>query len=96
MKKQSISELAVMFREHYQKQNNMKVIKSVKQAFESDNVIITKIMQGRGQVRIDARTRHHVADADNFFSQWVSFKYADRLCRERYGKPITQHRNFQY
>lgn len=74
----------------------MKAIKSVKQAFESDNVIITKIMQGRGIVRIDARTRHHIADADNFFSEWVSFKYADKLCREHYGKGITDHSKFQY
>ena len=75
----------------------MKVIKSVRQAIESDIVIITKVLQGfNGKVRIDARTRFHVADANNFFSEWVSFKYANRLYREKYGVSLTQHPNFKY
>lgn len=74
-----------------------KVIKSVKEAFESDNVIITKISQGnRSNVRIDARTRFHVADADNFFSEWVSFKYAEKLAKERYGKKLSELNAWSY
>ena len=74
----------------------MKAIKSVKQAIESDNVIVTKIIQGRGIVRIDARTRYHIADADNFFSKWVKLSYANRLYKEKTGKAITEHPNFKY
>ena len=69
----------------------MKAIKSVKQVFESDNVIITSVLQGkRNRVRIDARTRFHVPDLNNFFSEWVSLLYANRLSMERYGKKVTQ------
>jgi hypothetical protein len=75
----------------------MRAIKSVKQAIESDNVIVTKILQGyNGTVRVDARTRHHVADADNFLSEWVSYKYAERLYREKTGKKLTDHPNWRY
>lgn len=75
----------------------MKAIKSVKQCFESDNVIITKIIQGHnGMVRVDARTRYNVPDADNFFSRWVQVKYTDRLSMERYGKKTSNMNIFFY
>jgi len=77
----------------------MKAIKSVKQVFEDrgHNVIITKIMQGNGgSVRIDARTRHHVADADNSFSEWVSEKYANRLATENYGRKLSEFNSYTY
>lgn len=67
----------------------MKAIKSIKQCFESDNVIITNILQGNnGVVRIDAKTRFRITGKDNFFSEWVSYKYADKLARENYGKKL--------
>lgn len=70
-------------------------IKSVRHAFESDNVIITKIMQGyNNQVRIDAKTRHHIADKDNFFSKWVSYQYANKLALENYGKKLSEMNAF--
>lgn len=71
-------------------------IKSVKQAIESDNVIITNILNGKGMVRIDARTRFHVADQNNLFSKWVSIDYANRLYMEKTGKGISDHPNFKY
>jgi hypothetical protein len=75
----------------------MKVIKSVKQAFENDDVIITKIIQGnRNNVRIDAKTRFHIADKENFFSEWVSLKYANRLALENYGKKVHQFKVFHF
>jgi hypothetical protein len=75
----------------------MKAIKSVKEAFESDNVIITRISQGlRNNVRIDAKTRFHVADSDNLFSEWVSINYANRLAKEKYGKKVSELNSFVY
>lgn len=75
----------------------MKAIKSVKQAFESDNVIITKVLQGlNGMVRIDAKTRFHQADKDNFFSEWVTEKYANKLSIERFGKKVSELKAYEY
>lgn len=74
----------------------MKAIKSVKEVFESDSVIITAIHQGHGTVRVDARTRFHKPDMDNFFSNWVTFEYANRLCKENKGYKITNYKNFKY
>lgn len=60
---------------------------SVKEVIQSDNWIITKVLGGfDGLVRIDAKTRCHVADGQNFFSEWCLLKYANRLRRE-VGKP---------
>ena len=75
----------------------MKSIKSAKQVFESSNVIITKVMRGiNGVVRIDAKTRNWQADKDNFYSEWITLEYANKLCNENYGKNVyelnvTQH-----
>lgn len=45
--------------------------------------IIKKVMQGRGgKVRIDAQRRYHKADQSDFFSEWVSLSYANRIRRE--------------
>ena len=77
----------------------MKAIKSVKQVFEDrgHSIIITNIMQGTSKsVRIDARTRHHVADADNSFSEWVSEKYANRLAIDNYGKKLSEFNSYTY
>lgn len=72
-------------------------IKSVKEVFENESVIITKILQGsNGRVRIDARTKFHVDGKDNFFSKWVSFKYANNLAREYYGTDLFKFRQFHF
>jgi hypothetical protein len=74
-----------------------KSIKSAKQAFESNNVIITNIMQGRnGLVRIDARTRFNESGKDNLFSEWVSLSYANKLSMDRYGKKVNELNCFRY
>jgi hypothetical protein len=65
-------------------------IKSVKECFESDNVKITKIIQAKSTVRIDARVKSHEADKSDLFSKWVSFIYADKLAKENYGKSVTE------
>jgi hypothetical protein len=74
-----------------------KAIKSVKDAFESGNVIITNIMQGYGQrVRVDAKTRFHKPDMDNRLSEWVSEKYANKLAMENYGKKVNELSVYRY
>lgn len=74
-----------------------KAINSVKEVFESDNIIITKISQGnRANVRIDAKTRFYKADHDNFFSKWVSLDYPNKLSVERYGKKVSELNSFRY
>ena len=71
----------------------MKKKVTVKEMFENDNLIITKIMQGqKGKVRIDAKRRFHIADEPDFFSEWCSKIYADKL----FGKSVSEHRNWQY
>lgn len=81
-------------------QSNLKNITmktSVKEVFESDNWIITKILQGlNNKVRIDAKRRFNKADQPNFFSEWVSLKYANQLARENYGKNVNDFNCFQY
>jgi hypothetical protein len=69
---------------------------SIKQVFESDNWIITKIMQGLGTYRIDAKRRHPIADEKNFFSEWGSKTYVERLSKENYGKSPSEFSCFHY
>ncbi|SDE80912.1 hypothetical protein [Riemerella columbipharyngis] len=73
-----------------------KYIKSTKQAFEDSNVVITKVLQGYDRrVRIDAKTRSHQADMDNFFSEWVSERYANKLSIEIFGKKVNELRVYR-
>lgn len=75
----------------------MKAIKSIKQAFESGNIIITSISQGLSKnVRIDAKTRYHVAGQDDAFSEWCSLKYANQLARDNYGKNVNEFNCYRY
>lgn len=56
---------------------------SAKEVLQTDNWIITKIIGGyKGKIRIDAKTRNWIADGQNFFSDWVTLKYANRCRRE--------------
>jgi hypothetical protein len=51
---------------------------------------ITKVMQGfGGRIRVDARRRSYEADGVNFFSEWCSRKYADRLRMEYFGTKLN-------
>ena len=65
-------------------------MESLKEVFESDLWIITKIYKGGNILRIDARRRFPIADKNNFYSKWGSYKYIDSLSREHYGKPINE------
>jgi hypothetical protein len=69
---------------------------SIKQIFESDNWVITKIIQGRGSYRIDAKRRFPIADEKNFFSEWGSSGYVERLARNNYGKKPSDFSTFMY
>ena len=75
----------------------MNAIKSTREVFESGNVIITAIHQGHNKtVRIDAKTRNRIPDANNFFSKWVSEKYANKLALENYGKKLNEFNTYKY
>ena len=69
---------------------------TLKQVFESDNWIITKISQGSGTHRIDAKRRFRRADESSFFSEWGSNSYLERLARENYGKKLSEFNNYNY
>ncbi len=70
---------------------------TIKEVFENDNWIITKILQGSNKtVRIDAKTRFHKPDKQNFFSEWASTKYAYKLALENYGKKTSDFSCFEY
>ena len=73
-----------------------KAIRSVKEAFEGNNIII-KILQGyNGVVLVDAKSRNWKPDMENFFSKWCTEKYADRLAMENYGKKVRDFRVYSY
>jgi len=69
---------------------------SIKSVLESDSWIITKIMNGNGQYRIDARRRFAVADESSFFSKWGKKSYIDRLVKDRFGKKVSEMNSFKY
>lgn len=70
---------------------------SIKNFFENDNIIITKILQGNsGLVRIDAKRRFPMADKPNFFYKWCSKNYAQKLALENYGKKLTDFSVYKY
>jgi len=70
---------------------------TVKEVFESDNWIITSILQGfDGAVRINARRRNHIADKPHFFSEWCTEKYANSLAVENYGKKVNEFSTYKY
>ena len=69
---------------------------SLKEVFESDSWIITKISQGHSTHRIDARRRFPVADVSSFFSKWGSTTYLNRLASENYGKKLIDFRNYNH
>ena len=75
----------------------MKAIRTAKQAFESGK--ITKIIQGHnGKVRVDARVRNfnQYPDMDRFYSEWITRKYANKLCMENYGKKVNEMNIYEY
>ena len=63
---------------------------TTKEVFENDSWIITKLWEGRVMVRVDAKRRFHVADGQNFYSEWRAISYVNRLCYENYGKPLKE------
>jgi len=70
---------------------------SLKEVFESDNWIITKISQGHNkQNRVDAKRRFPVADKSSFFSKWGNEKYLNKLAQENYDKNINDFGCYSY
>jgi hypothetical protein len=69
---------------------------TLKEVFESGSWIITKIIQGSGQHRVDAKRRFPIADKSSFFSEWGSAKYLERLSSENYSKKLSEFNCYQY
>lgn len=69
---------------------------SLKEVFESDGWLITKISQGRGVHRVDAKRRFPKADVSSFFSEWGSNAYLEKLASENYGKKLSEFGNYNY
>ena len=70
---------------------------SIKEMFENDNLIITKIIQGNNKsVRIDAKRRFPSINKGNFVSKWGKESYINSLSVENYGKKINQFNCYQY
>ena len=68
---------------------------NIKKVFQSDNWIITKIVQGyENKVRIDAKTRSYIPDGMNRISKWCCYDYANKLCNRKYKKNLEEHSNF--
>lgn len=69
-----------------------------KSVFNTHNWVIYNILESRDgtKFRIDAQTRFHQADGINFFSNWGSAEYLNRLCLESYGKKIHQMSVFKW
>ena len=62
---------------------------TLKEVVTSDNWLIYKVKQGyKGRVRIDAYTRFHRADESDFFSEWGTIQYINRVRREEGRRPI--------
>ena len=62
----------------------MKKQVTLKEVILSDNWQITNAKQGFcGRCRIDAKTRHHVPDGTNYYSEWHSIDYVNKLRREK-------------
>ena len=63
---------------------------TIKDVLTSDNWIITQVMQGyNGRIRINAKPRYHIADGQNFFSEWCCKKYADSILMNEYGRKLS-------
>jgi len=68
---------------------------SIKEVIQSDNWVLTNVMQGSGSYRVDAKKRFP-SSGDNFFSKWGSKKYIDSLVMSRYGKKTSDLNSFSY
>jgi len=70
---------------------------TIKNFFEDDNLIITKISQGyNGKVRVDVRRRYPKPDQPNRMSKWCKEIYANKLAIENYGKKVSEFRCYEY
>lgn len=50
----------------------------------SGNWYIEKAIQGYdGKCRITARTKYHIPDGINFYQEWLSIKYVNRIRAEK-------------
>jgi hypothetical protein len=69
-----------------------------KSVFKSENWIIYNVIESRDgkRFRIDAKTRFWVSDGENFFSNWGTADYLNRLCLENYGKKVNQMSVFKW
>ena len=71
-------------------------MKSLKSVIASDLWIIIKVIQGKGQYRVDAKRRFPVSDESSFFSKWGKASYIDELVQDRFGKKTSELNSFAY
>ena len=69
---------------------------TLKEVFESDDWIITKVKQGLGMHRINAKRRSYRADGQNLFCEWGNNRYLEKLAKENYGKKLHEFRTYEY
>ena len=69
---------------------------TLKEVFQSGDWIITKVTQGRGEHRIDAKRRFPKADHPSLFSKWATNEYLERLSKENYGKKLSDFKNYRH
>ena len=69
---------------------------NLKSVIASDLWIITKVIQGKGQYRVDAKRRFPVSDESSFFSKWGKASYIDKLVKDRFGKKTSELNSFKY
>lgn len=62
---------------------------TLKDVITSGEWIITQVLQGsNGRVRINAKRRYHKADMPDFFSEWGTLRYINRLRAEADKAPL--------
>jgi hypothetical protein len=67
---------------------------TLKKVISSDNWIITRVHNWGKNIRIDAKTRFHIPDGQNFFSESGSFDYVNKLYKEFKGMPIIKSKHW--
>ena len=66
---------------------------TIKEVIQGNEWNIKRVIKGssfhtRGRVRLDAQRRHHKPDAPDFFSEWTTLQYINRLRTEADKEPL--------
>ena len=72
------------------------VFKSFGHEWIITRIIIHKDYKYDDRVEVSARRRYYKGDFVNTFNEILSYKYADRLARDFYDKPIFRFKNIDH